>query len=133
MTMTDGPIDLLLASLDVLAAEHPDAHAAMTARLAGLTIAITIDDRSTTLTYPPLGGHRVELATTSRAIAALLGGTESILDAVLADRVFVRAAPEHLERVHDAMSLYLRGAVRCPSFPELLDRFHAALSIRRTA
>ena len=50
-------------------------------------------------------------------------GELTIMGAVLAEELEVKAAVDDLLRLERSVNCYLRGAVRCPSFPALLDQF----------
>lgn len=68
----------------------------------------------------------VEVSTGHRALLRLLDGTDSLEEAVLTGRVHLRGDVQDLLAFHRALDIYLRGAVRSPSFPALLGSFRAA-------
>ena len=72
---------------------------------------------------------RDSLATLEREVPAchgrLLAGGTTVRDALLEDRLRVRGTTASLLRLTDGLAAYLHGAVRSPSFPALLHRFHA--------
>lgn len=125
--------ELARRSLDILAREHPQAHAALARRLAGLAAALRIDGERVILQVeagvPVISTGaaevEVELRATRRALLRLLDGEASLLDAVRDGSVALSGGIGALARFHDALLDYLRGAVRCPSFPPLLDDLRA--------
>ncbi|WP_437968043.1 hypothetical protein WMF04_01520 [Sorangium sp. So ce260] len=126
---------LLAESFAALAAELPEAHARVAARLAGLPVAIRVDGerfvvegdggaarvRAAGAEEEPAAAVRV--ATSRRAILDVIDARRSLAEAVLADEVEVAGALERLVAAREALIAYVHGAVRCPSFPALLERF----------
>jgi hypothetical protein len=66
------------------------------------------------------------LTTDWATILDLVDAQLSITDAVVCGQFDLRGEGRELARFYDALLTYLRGAVRCPSFPGLLDRLRAA-------
>jgi hypothetical protein len=135
-SVTSGPVARLLGeSFAVLAAELPAAHARMCALLAGRAVAIDVDGERFVAAFEggqarvaslpagedPAAGVRV--ATGRAAILAVIEARRSLADAVLADEVRVVGDLDRLVEAHHALVTYVHGAVRCPSFPSLLQRF----------
>ncbi|WP_437335482.1 hypothetical protein WME98_25045 [Sorangium sp. So ce296] len=125
---------LLAESFAALAAELPEAHARVSARLAGRAVAIRVDGERFVVEAD--GGApqvraagadeeaaAVRVATSRRAILDVLDARRSLAEAVLADEVEVVGALERLVEAREALLAYVHGAVRCPSFPALLERF----------
>jgi hypothetical protein len=125
---------LLRQSLIVLERERPDVATRLAATLALLPVTIAVDDERLGLRSdgmrlrvgePDL--HAPVTVTTGRAtILALVDGDVALVDAVLADDVLQIGQADDLARFQDALWLYLQGAVRAPSFPELLRAFRTA-------
>lgn len=67
----------------------------------------------------------VEVALSKATVLALLDGMVSLEDAVWTDRLRLYGKPARLVGFFDALLFYLRGAVRCPSFPELLADYRS--------
>ncbi|HVU05077.1 MAG TPA: hypothetical protein VHE30_25180 [Polyangiaceae bacterium] len=65
----------------------------------------------------------VFLRTSRDVIADLLHARTTLAEAVWADRILLRGDLSDLIHFHDGLMAYLAGAVRCPSFPELLDEY----------
>jgi hypothetical protein len=126
---------LLRESFAVLAAELPDAHARLCARLAGSAVELSVDGERFVAVFaggearveePPVGEETaaaVRVATGRRAILAVIDAERSLADAVLAGEVHVVGDLAPLVEAHHALLTYVHGAVRCPSFPALLARF----------
>lgn len=124
---------LLDESFTVLRQEVPEAHRRMCAELEGDALTIRVDDESVVVTCDGTAmrtqeqgaGERVsaEFRTSRKAILHVLNGQVTLTDAVLADAVAARASLETLVRLNRGLAMYVHGAVRAPSFPELLERF----------
>jgi hypothetical protein len=74
---------------------------------------------------PVLAPDAIRVESDLRTIDDLLDGRTSLLDVVLQDRVLLFGELDRLLRAHDALIVFLRAAVRCPSAPGLLRRFRA--------
>lgn len=122
---------LLVESLARLAVEAPGHHARLCDHLAGHTIDLELDADAFSLRGaspglllgPPLAAA-CRLRTDAPTIAALAAGSLSLLDAVLTDHVTIHGPVDELLHFHQALQEYLHGAVRSPSFPELLAELH---------
>jgi hypothetical protein len=79
-------------------------------------------------------GTRLRLARETRQPAVrVVAKRQVIVDVVLArttlqdalweDRIVLLGSLDDLVAFHDALMAYVGGAVRCPSFPELLDEY----------
>lgn len=128
-----------MTSIEALEREFPPAYAAMCARLAPRVTSIEVEGERTTLRFAPTGVARdttqspAELIVRSdrRTILDVVDGEVTLVDAVLQDRLAVQGHPDDLVAFHDALLLFVHGAVRSPSFPSLLDAFRHA-PCRRT-
>ena len=124
---------LVEESFAALQRELPEAHLRIREHLAELSLRVRVDDERFGLAFSAAqvqvtAQHGVAVArvrTRRAAIAALLDGNISLADAVLEDRLQVLAPLEVLARLQEGLRLYVHGAVRCVSFPELLRRFRA--------
>lgn len=74
----------------------------------------------------PATGPAVEARTSRQAILDLAGGRVTLLDALLEERLALRGSVGDVVAFHDGLLIYLHGAVRDPSFPDLLRRFQGA-------
>ena len=124
---------LLDESFTVLRREVPEAHRLMCAELEGAGVAIRVDDESVVVTCDGTGMRvdewsgreqpSAEIRTSREAILHVLNGKLAMANAVLTDAVRARASLETLVRLNRGLTMYVHGAVRAPSFPELLKRF----------
>ncbi len=126
---------LLRRSLDALQAEHPAAYAQLARALGRVAVAVSVAGERSLLTFsgehcvapaPQEISAPVELATDWATLDALLDGKMTLLSAVRNERLYLRGAIADLGRFHEGLMLYLRGAVRCPSFPSLRADVRAA-------
>lgn len=127
-----GPVGELVAeSFAALGREVPEAHLRIRTQLAGLSVRVDVDRERFALAF---SSDAVDVAATqnsvdahvvtSRAgIEALVDGDTAVAAAVLEDRLRVVAPLEVLVRLQEGLRLYVHGAVRCASFPKLLQRF----------
>jgi len=128
---------LLDESLAVLQREQPAIYARLCEALVGLRLDIRVDRESMSVGFEP-AGHRVtaeviamegpagaRFRASRGAVLDVLDGRISLAEAVLSGRLEAYAPLPRLLELHDALLLYVNGAVRCPSFPALLDRFRA--------
>lgn len=146
-TSTEPFADLVGRSLEILAREYPLAHRRLRERLSAMTVNLVIDDEPFGLSFTRSAvtvgaaheGASANLRSSRRALVDLLEGREALIDAILAGRVDLIGAAEPLGRFHEGLLDYLRGAIRCPSFPRLLEDMkaqietHAAAAERPTA
>jgi hypothetical protein len=75
----------------------------------------------------PIGEREpdVFLASTPRALLAVLEGTDALLDAIRADRVRVRAAATDAARLFELLRHFVEGVARSRDGASHLDRFRA--------
>ena len=138
---------LLDESLLVLQREQPASYARLCEALADLRIEIRVDAEWMSVGFEP-GGHRVagesaaaealdaaaRFNTSRDAVLDVLDGRITLAEAVLTGRLEAYAPLARLLELHDALRLYVNAAVRCQSFPGLLDRFRAgAAAAERSA
>lgn len=129
---------LIRTALQVLRAEHPEAFAALKRALGRAEIYLHMNDGETLLlrcgralqvwSAPERDPCPPAILTSRHTILRLLDGELTILEAVYQGDLEVFASPEDLLRLEQALGFYLRGAVRCPSFPGLLERFRKMVS-----
>jgi hypothetical protein len=133
--LRDEFASFLSESLEILAREMPRTYARLCATLDGRCVAIEVDappvfvsfGASTCEVSPPdETTPTVEAALSKQTVLALIDGRDSLENAVWSDRFLLRAPVDELERFLEGLLLYLRGAVRCPSLPALLDRYRSA-------
>lgn len=122
--------DALRTSLALLRRECPTAWRRMCARLGRRALTIRVDGVAV-----DVAGHHVhvevgapaqpivEVETSRAAIVALADGRDDLLDALLAERVVIRGGVADVHALYEGLVDYVRGAIRSPSFPQLLARF----------
>jgi hypothetical protein len=71
------------------------------------------------------GAPRVTLRTTRREVVALADAERSLVASVLLGETVLRGRVGDLAAFHDGLVEFLRGAVRSPTFPGLMDAFRA--------
>jgi hypothetical protein len=69
------------------------------------------------------GGPPIHVATTARALLALIDGEDELYAAIVDNRVRVRAAPRDAERLFDAMRWFVEGCARTSAAPALLAAY----------
>jgi hypothetical protein len=120
------------SALDCLRAEVPVAYVEMGRRLGSRRLRLHVDgsvrvlrwaDPRLLLEDPTQRRWDCELAVQRPTIEALLEGRMDLVDALLADWLQLRGAPAAVSDAYDALSMFLRGAIRSPSLPALLDDY----------
>lgn len=127
----------LRASFQILRREHADAFAAMVSALGQGRVYLRVDDEAVVLRFGqgtpqvwparPTDERAPAVVTSRRAILRLADGAQTFLDTVLRGELDMWATPDDLLRLEHGLGLYLRGAVRCPSFPALLEQFRGTV------
>jgi hypothetical protein len=130
----------LRASLVAMTRDAPACAHAMAAALGATSVALIVDGDPLVVRPGPevvVGATPVarlaaemHVATTSPALLALLDGTDELYPAILAQRIRVRAAPHHAERLFDALRFFVEGCARSSSAPALLAAYRRATSHR---
>ena len=118
-------------SLEAIAAEMPAAYDALCATLGCRRVVLGIDaervgircDGRRLAVGDPDPGATVEFRSSPHTLRGLTSGRLSFLDAALDDRLLLRGAVDEIVVFYDGLLAYLRGAVRSPSLPGLLDAF----------
>lgn len=119
--------------LRALARELPSAHARMAAALGAREVSIVVDGDEAVVES---NGARVwlrdealapcvALHTSRREVVALADAERSLVASVLLGETVLRGRVADLAAFHDGLVEFLRGAVRSPSFPGLMDAFRA--------
>jgi hypothetical protein len=127
---SDSLAAFLQSSFESLRMEQPGAWAEMCAHLKHHTVILQVDAETIALVFRRDGpsiadpiASDARLRTTRSALRSLLAGRCSLLDAVLDDSFELCGAWAALATFHDGLLAYLRGAVRSPTVPALLDNF----------
>lgn len=130
---TPGEFMLLVQhSLEKLEQECPPAYAALCHRLCKHCLRVSVDGEMFSLSLsgsslrllPQVLEATVELEASRQTLLEVLEGRLPLLDAVLQGRLFLRGTSEALIDFHEALVIYVRGAVRCASLPRLLPILH---------
>lgn len=119
------------ASFVAMREELPEAYFLMCRKLAGLTATLRIDDERIGLVFDRRAvrvgrRHRqadVRVRTSRRAILDILDARTTLQAAVDDGSLQLWGSIANLEAFHDALLIYVRGAVRSPGFGPLLARF----------
>lgn len=144
-SVTDTPFQTSLeAALAMIAREQPSLYGVLCKELGGICIDVRVErervriegrgDDIHVMTAAPNAACDVSalrVASDLATIDDLLDGRATLLDVVWHDRVLLQGGLDELLRAHDALMVFLRAAVRCPSAPELLRRFRS--DVRRRA
>jgi hypothetical protein len=128
--------DFVVNSLDILQQECPQAYALLYQQLAGKTLLLEIGQERMHLVLKSGQIAVRAVDKTRQPAAALYAGWGTILDladarltlseAILNEDVNIVGEVNELARLYEAILLYIRGGMRCPSFPLLLDDFRKA-------
>jgi hypothetical protein len=121
----------LARAFSTLEREMPTAYRAMCARLARHPVLLHVDTESVALVFTATHARFVAsvpaprvLVRTSRAtILAVLDAEATLMDAVLDERLRLWGGTDDLLTFHDALMLFVHGAVRAPSFSALLRAY----------
>ena len=128
--MTDFPA-FLRASLDLIAVEVPALSRALAQHLGRDVLEVVVDGASLAVSGGSSGlrvgtdasGAMVQIATRTPVIRALLVGEDTVLDALLADRLALTGAVDAIARFDRALFLYLNATVRSAGHPALMRRY----------
>lgn len=109
----------------------PDAYHALCATLGTRRVVLEIDAEGVGIDCDGdrlrLGergpGAAIEFRATRETLLDLTAGKLSFLEATLGGRILLRGAVDEIAVFYDGLLAYLRGAVRSPSLPRLLDAF----------
>lgn len=130
--MSDPSFRAFLAvSLATLRRECPAAHEQMCRQLDARRVRLRVGSEEFGLSVQrdvvrlgprPVQAH-VDVETDRRTILDVVAARASLLDVVVDERLHLRGAADELLRFHDALLSYVAGAVRSPTFPNLLDAY----------
>jgi hypothetical protein len=121
-------------SLSALKQEAPAFYVRLCDGLDGRTVDIRGDGEPFALSFcqsaarsgPAHGAADVRLAVDRSTILALVDGEVSLEDALEQDRLYVRGNLQHVLQVFEGLVTFVRGAIRCPSSPQLLADFRSS-------
>lgn len=134
--MTDRSFGTFLTrSLQALQRELPTASARMVELLGGREVWIHAEGSGVSV-YPRAGsaGSRllildrpqrpaVTAEASRQALCELLEARYSLAEAIYNDKILLQGELDDLLAFQDALDVYFCGAVRCPSFPAILDDY----------
>ena len=120
--------------MSILETECPPAFRALCERLDGARIRLRVDGKALSPAFgpegfalvPPCESPEVDLASDRQTILEVLAGDLRLEDAVWDERLALFGSLDALARFHDGFASCVNGAVRCPSFPRLLERYRRA-------
>ena len=123
--------DFIGESLVTLQRECPLAYHRLCTILAPRELLLIVDNEQVALTFQRTGARiipqterpAVTVWLTHQTILDLVDARLSLNDAVMSGAMDMKGTLENLVTFYDGFLLYLKGAVRCPSFPPLLDRY----------
>jgi hypothetical protein len=121
-------------ALATLLVDAPAAYFRVLAELDGLSMALRVDGEvfgvraasARLLFEEPDVDAAVELRTSRQTVLALIDGRSSLLDAVLARELSLRADARQLDRIARAGRAFAEGALRSRRMRALLDLFRAS-------
>jgi hypothetical protein len=130
---TERVIDFIRTSLVVLEHECPMAYTHLCDVMSGRMVELVIGDEVMALdfhagqpvVYPTEATHHLttRLLTDPRTILDLADARLTIIAAVLERRIDLFGGVGELSALYEAILTYIRGLIRCPSAPRLLDHF----------
>ncbi len=125
-------------SLALLRQEYGDVYFLLCRRLAPRALLLVIDGEEIPLRFTPfeiefpaaLPRPRVRCQTSSGAILDVIDARLTLNEAVAAGRLILVGDTADLSLFHDGLIDYVRGMVRAPSAPFLLERFRRFAEVR---
>jgi hypothetical protein len=130
--MSDDRFGAFLAeSFDTLRDEMPGASVEMCRRLYPREVLLVVNaepvgvrfERHSLCILSKPSAPSLEVRTDRRTILDLVDARCTLHEAVLADRLFLCGSTADLLAFHEGLMAYLHGAMRAPSFPNLLQRY----------
>lgn len=123
--------DLMRRSLDTIAAEAPEAAAALSQAIGTSRTRFTTQGRARVFHLTPAGfaldeapdDAEVEIAFDRSVVLDLAEGRLTLEAALLADRLVARGPVSAVTRLHEALTIYLEGLLRSPGAGALYDEY----------
>jgi hypothetical protein len=123
-------------SLAILAREAPGSYRRLCDTFAGRRLRVTGDEEEFGLDFrdrsvviaAARGDEAIVAGIDRRTIVDMVDAHLTIEEALRLDRLTMRASLKDALTAFDGMEIYLRGAIRCPSFPGLLAQLRASLN-----
>ncbi len=121
-------------SLQILQREMPVAYYLLCGMLAPRELLLVIDGEQIALSFtladarvlPAPGQPVITLQTDRLTILDVIDARLTLKEAVTNDAIVLQGAVDELALFHEALLTYIRGGVRCPSFPHQLALFRQA-------
>jgi hypothetical protein len=123
--------DLMRRSLDTMAAEAPEAEAALRKAVGPIRARLATQGR-TRLFHLTTAGFAldeaddpadVEIAFDRALVLDLAEGRLSLEEALLADRLGAKGSVDAVTRLHEALMIYLEGLLRAPGAAALYEEY----------
>ena len=126
----------IIRSLDTMRQEYPTAYFLLCGTLAPREVLLIFDDEFVALHFTPgevrwlpqTANPTVRLRTTRQSILDVIDGRLTLHQAIESDVITLWGSVDDLALFHEGLLTYIRGAIRCPTFPNLLDRFRLAVA-----
>lgn len=123
--------DLMRRSLDTIAAQTPEADAALRAAVGSLRALFATQGRARLFHLTPQGfaldeagdAADVEITFDRALVLDLAEGRLTLEEALLADRLGARGPLSAVTRLHEALTIYLEGLLRSPGAAALYDEY----------
>lgn len=130
-------------SFQLLRQEQPQAYKYMTMTLRGHHLYLIVDKEKLRVSFKPAKplisdfpkqkpktekSGLPQITTGRRTILKLIDGDYTFLEAVYNSELEFRGSPDDIIVLSRGLQWYLKGAVRCRSFPDLLSRFRRSVS-----
>lgn len=124
------------SSLETLNNELSTAYQLLCSQLASRSLLLVIDGETVALAFDQsnvyfpseLDNPTIQLHASRQTILDVIDARLTLYEAVLADSIVLAGHIDDLVAFHDGLLTYIQGAIRCPSFPALLDHFRYALT-----
>jgi hypothetical protein len=115
----------------ILQGEFPQAYFLLCAQLAGREVLLVVGGEPVSLAFDIQRARfldhpsdpDVRLETSHGVILAVIDAQLTLESAVLNGDILLQGTTQDLSLFHEGLLTYIRGGVRCPSFPLLLEQF----------
>lgn len=127
----DTVASLLGSSFDLMLSEIPDAYGNMCRHLAGTGVDMHIDQERFSLYFNEQSVQfkatecALSVRTDTQAILDHVDGRTDLYTALMDGTLHIQGELSRIVDLQKAFLAYLNGGLRCPEFPNLLDRLRA--------
>lgn len=123
--------EFVKTAMALLRDEYPRAYYLICAEIAGRTISIECDNQTVFLDgtalevlFPDrIESPGVRAQTSRQTILDAIDARVTVEEAIRDGRLFISGPKDDVVRCHSALLMFVRGAVRSPSFPALMQEF----------